>query len=365
MRPAAVFASSLLAFAAPVSLEVAPTLPTLSSAPPAQDISFETIEVAKGVYAFRPSELGVGNVVAILTETGVVVVDATLTPAGAEVIVGEIRRLTDQPVSTVITTHWHDDHFWGNQAFRDAFPGVRFVAHVNTRRDIIGRTIPGLEENRRAVAAAVETREVMLERGADEDGNPLSPEERATLEARLEMFRALGDGMVATEPVPPTEVFADQLTLHVGGLDIHLLYLGAGHTEGDVIVHVPARGVVIVGDLVTHPIPVVGEFMLEMPETLAQLAALQFDVLVPGHGQVLRDRDHLGLVIEVADALLRQVRLAVGGGLSLEEAADFVDLGDLETRLFGDDATTRRGFRRFFLTPAIEAAYSAMISGAK
>jgi glyoxylase-like metal-dependent hydrolase (beta-lactamase superfamily II) len=331
-------------------------------APDEQALSFRTVEVAEGVYAFHPSELGVGNVVAILTPTGVVVVDATLTPAGGAAIVAEIKRLTDQPVRTVVSTHAHDDHYWGNEAIQAAFPDARFVAHAGAQRDMVDKTIPGLADNQRAVSAAIATRESTLRRGTTEDGEPLSAEARKLLEARLQAFRGLEQEMAGTQPVLPTDVFTSEMTIDEGGLEIRIQHLGRGHTSGDVVVEIPARGVVVTGDLLTHPIPVVGEFMLELPATLRRLEALEFEALVPGHGEVVRGREHLRLVIDAVDALLRQVRQAVDRGLSLEETTEVVDLADVERRLFGDDATTRRGFRQFFLTPAIAAAHAAMTS---
>lgn len=344
---------------------VALAIPAILAPGPAvagQTISFESIEVADNVHVFRPSELGVGNVVAIVTDTGVVVVDTSLTPAGARIVIDEIGQLTDQPVRTVVTTHAHDDHFWGNQAFRDTFPEVEFIAHTNTRRDLVDKTVPALEENRRSIEAAVRQRQATLERGTDDDGDPLSDEQREALETRLEMFRALGAEMAATEPVLPTEVFSEQMTLHQGALEIRLLYVGPGHTEGDTVVYIPARKLVVAGGLVTHPIPAAGGSMLEWPRTLERLAALDFDVLVPGHGEVQHDRTHLALVVEILDSLLEQVRQAVDRGLDLEETLAAVELGDLEARLVGEDARMRGGFRQFFLTPATETAYTELTS---
>ena len=74
-----------------------------------------------------------GNVLIIINEDDVVVVDSSVVLVMAEYIIGEIRKLTDKPVSHVINTHWHGDHNLGNLAYKRAFPGVQFVGHINTR----------------------------------------------------------------------------------------------------------------------------------------------------------------------------------------------------------------------------------------
>jgi cyclase len=48
-------------------------------------------------------------------------------------VLAALRKPTDKPARYVINTHWHDDHIIGNQVYRDAFPGVEFIAHENTR----------------------------------------------------------------------------------------------------------------------------------------------------------------------------------------------------------------------------------------
>jgi glyoxylase-like metal-dependent hydrolase (beta-lactamase superfamily II) len=48
-------------------------------------------------------------------------------------VLAALRKPTDKTARYVINTHWHDDHIIGNQVYRDAFPGVEFIAHENTR----------------------------------------------------------------------------------------------------------------------------------------------------------------------------------------------------------------------------------------
>ena len=102
-----------------------------------QPEGFEIVKVAEGVYAAirkEPPGLTVnGNSIFIINDDDVIVVDTTLTPGSARAELAALRKLTSKPVRYVINTHWHDDHIMGNQVYRDAFPGVEFIAHARTR----------------------------------------------------------------------------------------------------------------------------------------------------------------------------------------------------------------------------------------
>ena len=121
-------------------------------------------------------------------------------------------------------------------------------------------------------------------------------------------------------------------------------------------VHVPETGVVIAGDLLTHPFLAAAEaFPGEWIVTLERMAALEPDVIVPGHGPVLRDRDHLELMIRLLSAVVGQVRDAAERGLSADGILDSIDVDELRGQLLGDDAMKRRAFEAFFLRPSVES----------
>lgn len=116
----------------------------------AQPRYFDWKEVAPGVYAAIGKPGVLSNAAVILTEEGVVVVDAHLRPSWAQDLLAHIRRITDRPVRFVINTHWHNDHTQGNRAYQAAFPrGTVFIAHHRTREDLLSKGIPNLEQTRR------------------------------------------------------------------------------------------------------------------------------------------------------------------------------------------------------------------------
>jgi glyoxylase-like metal-dependent hydrolase (beta-lactamase superfamily II) len=116
---------------------------------------------------------------------------------------------------------------------------------------------------------------------------------------------------------PPTVLVGQRMTLDLGGLTAELRHLGRGHTDNDLLVHLPARGVWLTGDLVEESGPPVygsGSFPLDWPGTIARLRAelRDGDVLVPGHGAVV-DAGFLAAQHEqlaAAAALIRELHAA-------------------------------------------------------
>ena len=85
---------------------------------------FELKQVADGVYAAiaAPRYKVNSNAAVILTNDGVVVVDSHSKPSAAQALYKEIQGVTKQPVRKVINTHFHWDHWQGNQVYATQSP---------------------------------------------------------------------------------------------------------------------------------------------------------------------------------------------------------------------------------------------------
>ncbi|WP_344865901.1 MBL fold metallo-hydrolase [Planomonospora alba] len=200
-------------------------------------------EVGDRVYVrrHRSFDLNVGLVVG---GAGCLVVDTRMSHRQGRELAAAVRTVTDLPW-TVVNTHAHFDHFFGNAAFLPA--------------DIWGHV--------RCAEAAAATGEAQRREWLHE-----GPEELAEVEI-----------------TPPGRTFADSVTLDLGDRPVRLRYLGRGHTDNDVVAEVPDAGVVFAGDLVEEGAPPqFGDgYPLEWPDTLARLLDLPGEVVVPGHGAVV------------------------------------------------------------------------------
>ena len=333
----------------------------------AQTGDFELVKLAEGVYLARrtePAGLTVNaNSVFIINEEDVVVVDATLTPGTAREELAALRKLTDKPVRYVVNTHWHDDHVMGNVAYREAFPGADFIAHENTREYL---PTTGLKNRQMAMSPGgypgfIGALKRRLEKNESVFGGPLDEEERAVLASDI----GIAERYMAENPtaavVLPTITLRERLTLHRGARVIDIIYLGRGHTSGDIVVHLPAEGIIIAGDLVIHPVPYVGNPQShpgDWGETLEKLLALKHNMIVPGHGPVLREDAYVRLMSRLFGSMKQQVAAGAARGETLEQVRKSVNLDELRKLFVGDSRVRRDIFDSYVLGAGVAAAYA-------
>ncbi len=329
--------------------------------------NFEMVKLAEGVYVARRTEppglTTNANSVFIINEADVIVVDATLTPGTAREELAALRRLTDKPVRYVVNTHWHDDHVMGNAAYREAFPGADFIAHEATREYL---PTAGLKNRQAAMSPGgypgfIDALKRRLEKNESVTGGPLDEEERAVIASDIR----IGERYMAENPsaavVLPTVTLRERLTLHRGARRIDILHLGRGHTGGDLVVHLPAEGNLVAGDLVIHPVPYVGNPQShpgDWGETLEKLLALRHTVIVPGHGPVLRDDSYVRLMARLFASMRQQVAAAAARGETLEQVRKSVNLDELRKLFVGDSRVRRDIFDSYVLGAGLAAAYA-------
>src|SRR6266566_408372 len=99
---------------------------------------FEVKAVADGVYAAiaAPQYKVNSNAAVILTNDGVMVVDSHSKPSAAKALYTEIRGVTKNPVSKIINTHFHWDHWQGNEVYAAEFPSLEIIASERTKENL-------------------------------------------------------------------------------------------------------------------------------------------------------------------------------------------------------------------------------------
>lgn len=334
----------------------------------AQPVPYELQKLADGVFVVvrRPpsGSFAESNTLIVINDTDVVVLDTNILPSAARQVVAEIRKLTPLPVRYVINSHWHSDHHYGNQVYRDAYPGVEIVQHPRTRELVIEKDIPSLVENLEVeYPAAIERLKAALATGKRSNGEPVTEEQRRQFTTSLGIYEAFLADMRSTPVVPATLTVSDELVLHRGERTIEIRFLGRGNTPGDLIVHLPKERIVATGDLVVHPIPFAFfSHIGEWPATLRKLRGLDAATMVFGHGEVQRDWSYVDRLVALLDSTWQQVERAVAEGKSLEATLSAVDLDD-HLAGFGGEAV-RDQFDYLFRQPAIEAAFLEQTGGA-
>ena len=204
----------------------------------------------------------------VVTREGVVVFDALGTPALARKLIGEIRKVTQRPIRRVIVSHYHADHYYGLQAFKEA--GAEIWAHARGKGVLTSD----------AAQARLKQRQDLLSPWVDES------------------FR-----------IVPADLWLEGDTdFKLGGVHFSVRQVGPAHSSEDIALFVRNDGVLYAGDLVFKGrVPFVGEAdSKQWLAALDTLLALKPHVLVPGHGVVSRDpaadlkltRDYLGYLRE-------------------------------------------------------------------
>ncbi len=278
------------------------------------DARFDIKKVADGVHvAVAAAAYKVNcNTAIIEIDDGVIIVDTHSKPSAARVIVERLRELTPKPVRYVINTHFHWDHWHGNEVYPAAYPGAEIVTNQITREAMAMRGLKRIQDHVRQTPAEIATIRV-------EVAAARTPDERAAAERRLRLAESYLAEVSALRPALPTIAFEQTMKIYRRDREIHLLHLGRAHTEGDVFVYLPNEGVVVTGDAVIGWTPFMGDGYPEhWPATLDRLAQLDFAQVIMGHGDVAgRDwlRTFRGYVHDMVDA----VRHEVVAGATLDE----------------------------------------------
>jgi glyoxylase-like metal-dependent hydrolase (beta-lactamase superfamily II) len=250
-------------------------LSTAAQSPPtaAQFLPFTLKQVGPGVYAAIGGPKAGSNAGFVVGDDGVLVIDSFFYPEAATALLGEIRKVTSQPVRYLVNTHYHIDHVSGDAVFKAA--GATIIAH---------RNVPGWihSENLHLMGARI------------------TPELKQRIEA-----------------LPLPDRTTDKpITLVLGERRIEVRPVD-GHTGGDLMVEVPDAKVVFAGDILwNHRTPtIIDGTVSRWADSLARLEASSDVVFVPGHGDVASRKDVADLRMFFAD-LIRLVTEGCAAGLS-------------------------------------------------
>lgn len=313
--PSLLSRTSLIAAALPF------TLPAIAPPPPALR------RLAPGVYAAlgdtgRGSE-GRPNAGFVVTDSGVVVIDAMASPRQAEQLVQAIRSVTPQPIKWLVLTHHHPDHHFGAIVFRRL--GAKVIAHPD----------------RRALAS--------------EGGEDALMADWVRV-VGLDAMRGFEFADVPDRPVTGMD------TLRLGGRTLIITHPGAAHSAGDLMVWLPHERILFAGDVLVEDgvTMVVDGSSGRLLRALAFIDSLHPRSAVPGHGAiparsaalVARTRDYI-------TGLRSSMRSAIGQGTPMGRAMASLPPAD-EARPVSLNSRRRRNAVRVYLEE--ERAYMGLDS---
>lgn len=188
----------------------------------------------------------ISNAGFVVAPQGVVVIDALGSPALARRLVQKIAEITPKPITHVLVTHYHADHIYGLQVFKEL--GAQIVAQQDAREYLNSETAA-----QRLVAS------------------------------RTELAPWVDD---KTRLVQADRWLTESTTLELAGMRFVVERVGPSHTPEDMAIHVPGERVLFAGDLMfSGRLPFVGQADSgQWINSLERLLRFDVDVVVPGHG---------------------------------------------------------------------------------
>lgn len=218
------------------------------------DLTLRPIQVAPHTYFVQGlPEMGssknqnfISNAGFVITPKGVVVIDALGSPVLAKKLIAEIKKITSQKVVAVIVTHYHADHVYGLQEFKNI--GAKIYAQGEGRNYLSSETA-----KQRLIASRID----------------------------------FAPWVNASTKLIGSDVWIDQsYTLTIGGIEFKIGRVGPAHAPEDLIIYVPSERVLFAGDLVFRGrIPFVGNAdSTGWLHALDEIEALNTSIVIPGHG---------------------------------------------------------------------------------
>jgi glyoxylase-like metal-dependent hydrolase (beta-lactamase superfamily II) len=247
----------------------------------------------------------------------VLVVDSHSKPSAARALMAQIRaEITDRPVRYVVDSHFHWDHAQGNLAYPEAFgAGTQIISSTATREWLAREGVPRLRQSLESLPKQIADARTQLAAAK-------TAAEREHLGRQVTELESYLKEMTPPEKqiALPTVTFDHRLIIHHGGREVHLIFLGRGHTAGDVVLYVPSERVVATGDLMHGVLPYIGDgYPDEWPRTLTELEKIDFDRVVPGHGLVQQGKSVLAFFRSYVEELNEAVARGVERGSALVE----------------------------------------------
>jgi glyoxylase-like metal-dependent hydrolase (beta-lactamase superfamily II) len=286
-----------------------------------------------------------GNSVAIIGDDGVLMFDSTATPKTAATLLAELRKLTPLPVRYVVNSHWHWDHWGGNQVFQDANPGVQFITHEKTRELML--TVEPRWNDRGLKEDLPQFLDDFARQIADLKAKGGAPDRIARAEERLAADRDFYEQKTTLRKIIPNKTFRDTMTVRLGKREIQILH-AEGITPGDTYLWLPQEKVLVTGDILLDPYPfaIGGSYPAEWTATLKKFIAMQPAIVIPGHGDAQQGAALLERNLAMFEAVMADVRAAKTAGKDADATVASLDAKKLAAMVNAPDPEQ---FKMYFL----------------
>jgi glyoxylase-like metal-dependent hydrolase (beta-lactamase superfamily II) len=262
------------------------TLHAVADAPMIQ--SGITQKISENVYVIPDNRVSlVPNIGIIVGDNGIMVVDTGMGPRNAEIVLQEVRKISDKEITYLAITHFHPEHGMGAQSFPET---TNIVVPTAQKQELADKGEAYIELF-----------------------NDFSPE--------------IADLLSDVKLVIPDLAFENKLEIDLGGTTVQLFHFDTAHTRGDMFVFLPEQKILFGGDIIINrffPIMPDGDSRaLGWINSLTELKALKPEIVVPGHGAVA-DISLIDQLLVFLTNLKQRVAESKTQGLSLAQAQELL-----------------------------------------
>jgi len=247
--------------------------------------SFELKKVGDGVWAaVAAARYKVNSNAAVIeTNDGLVIVDTHSKPSAAQALYRDVQGVTKKTVKKIINTHFHWDHWQGNQVYAQGNPGLEIIASDRTKARLadpnqMNGGLAFIDKQIAAMPGDIDKIKADIQKASN-------AETKASLERNLAQAEAYLVELKMMKPPLPTRTVSNTVTLNEGGREIQLLLVGRAHTDGDLFIYLPKEKVMATGDAVIDWMPFFNDgYPEEWIQTVAALEKLDVNQVIVGHG---------------------------------------------------------------------------------
>jgi len=250
----------------------------------------------------------ISNAGVIITEEGVIIFDALGTPSLANKLIKKIRQITDKPIIKVFVSHYHADHIYGLQVFKEQ--GAEIIAPAGVYEYLDSET----------AANRLEERQLTLDPWVNDK----------------------------TYLVTPDQVIDKTTRFNIGNINFTVNMMGSAHSEGDMTLYVENDRVLFTGDLIFEGrVPFIGsDNTKHWLESLKNIENQKLHALVPGHGGLAKDPTQAIKLTRTYLAFLRnKMGTAVEAMTDFDEAYKAIDWSDYENLPAFEAANRKNAFQ--------------------
>ena len=229
-----------------------------------------------------------GNITFLISTDGVLVVDAGTVKQDASKIKKYIQSVTDKPIKYLILTHYHFDHSGGTCGFDK---DVKIITHKNDQKNLIVDGQASIDNYTINDIGA----QVLFLKGKLDSLKSQKDTIGSDLENRYNNHLQQYNSSKETFVAQPDLIFDGELQIVLGYDTINLVHMGNTHTDGSICVIFKSKNVISTGDFFFNKyIPSIAYGMSDTENWIGQLqrfADYNFDIYIPGHGQIGKSVD--------------------------------------------------------------------------